>query len=80
MPHSPYHKTVYPQVHDVDSFRRELILHRESYENGERDKERDEQLLDIGEVLVEHCDFLEQKLLDKVHIYLLQGTLPRLLD
>lgn len=76
MPHSPYSQIVYPPIRDLDEFRRDLNGHRVSWENDERDKERDELLLDIGESLIEHCDFLEEKLKIKVRIYLLQSSEP----
>ena len=75
MPHSPYRKTVYPPIQDVDEYRRELIQHRANWECGERDKYLADSLLEIGETLVEHCEFLETKLVIKVRIYLISGTL-----
>lgn len=80
MPHSPYRKTIYPPISNLDEFRQGLAHHRVSWESGERDKQRDELLLDIGEVLVEHCDFLEEKLAIKVIIHLLRGELPALVN
>ncbi len=70
MPHSPYRKIIYPPIGDVDEYRRELIVHRAGEDDGERDKDRAATLLDLGDTLVEHCDFLEEKLDIKVGIYL----------
>jgi len=61
MPQSSYRTIVYPPIQDVDEYRRELIHHRASWENDERDKHRNEATLDIGDVLVGHCDLLEKK-------------------
>ncbi len=77
MPHSPYRKTVYPPIQNVDEYRRELAEHRASWEDDERDKCRDEMLLKIGEILVEHCEFLETKLDIKVLIHLLWALCQR---
>lgn len=68
MPHSPYQTTVYAPINNLDSYRSDLNDHRNSLEDGERDKDRDELLLDIGEKLLEHCEFLEEKLRIKVRI------------
>lgn len=65
MPQSPYHTTVYPPTHDVVEYKRALVRHRASWEDGEREKERDELLLDIGEALAEHCDLLEKSLISR---------------
>ncbi|KAL9607635.1 MAG: hypothetical protein Q9167_007469 [Letrouitia subvulpina] len=62
MPHSPFSETVYAPILDVDEYRRELAQHRASWENDESNEHRDQTLLDIGELLVEHCDFLEAML------------------
>ena len=80
MPQSPYRTTVYPPIQNVDEYKRELNHHRASWEDEERDKYRDEALLVIGEALVEHCNFLEEKLDIKVCIYHFNGTLPSLVD
>ncbi|KAL9043547.1 MAG: hypothetical protein Q9214_003269 [Letrouitia sp. 1 TL-2023] len=74
MPHSPYRKTIYPPISDLDEYKRGITQHRVSLESGERNKYWDEELLDIGELLVEHCDFLNRKLDVKVIIHLLQLT------
>ena len=66
IPQSQYRKTVYPPIQDVDEERRELILHRARWEDGERDKDLVNSLLDIGEWLGEHCEFLETKLNIKI--------------
>ena len=76
MPHSPYRKTVYEPIRNIDEYRNDLSRHRASWEDGERDKYRDEMLLDIGDSLMEQCDFLEGKLGIKVRICPLPGTLP----
>lgn len=71
MPQSPYRTTVYPPIQDVSEFRRDLQRHRVSWDNGDSGSwGGEESLLDIGETLVEHCDFLEEKLHVKVRIYL----------
>ncbi|ERF69901.1 hypothetical protein EPUS_05445 [Endocarpon pusillum Z07020] len=71
MPHSLYLKTVYPPIRNVDEYRQDLARYRAKWEDGEVDMERDEMLLDIGESLVEHFDFLETKLNIKVPTHLL---------
>lgn len=68
MPHSPYQTTVYAPINNLDSYSRDLSHHRNSLEDGEHDKYRDQLLLDIGEKLLEHCEFLEEKLEIKVRI------------
>ena len=70
MPHSPYRTTVYPPIKDLDGFRRDLNQHRADEENGESNKWARGELLEIGETLLEHCDFLEAKLDIKVRICL----------
>lgn len=79
MPQSPYRQTVYPPIQDVDQYRRELILHRASWEDGARDKDLVDSLLDTGERLGEHCEFLETKLDIKVraYLYLWQSAIRR---
>ena len=76
MPHSPYTRTVYPPLQDVDDLRQELNVHRVSWECGDEDKRLVEPLLEVGDDLIEHCDFLEAKLDIKVRIYLISGNLP----
>ena len=70
MPHSPYRQTFH-QPHadgDVDLYKQDLFQHRIGEEQGERDKERSQELLDIGDALVEQCEFLDTKLRIKVRI------------
>ncbi|KAL9131430.1 MAG: hypothetical protein Q9217_000644 [Psora testacea] len=62
MPHSPYRTTIYPPIQDLDEYRRDINKHRAQFENGEADRYAVEELLDLGEPLLEHCDFLETKL------------------
>lgn len=78
MPHSPYRKTVYPPIQDLREYRRKLAHHRASWEQD--DDCQEEILLNIGELLVEHCDFVETKLDIKVPIHLLHGALPILVN
>jgi hypothetical protein len=44
-------------------------------ENGE-DGGWEESLLDIGEVLIEHCEFQKTKLEIKVGVHIAEGILP----
>lgn len=66
MPQSPYRTTVYPPIEHLDSFREILTRQRLSYDDDERDKEAEITLLDVGDDLLAHCDFLETKLNLKV--------------
>lgn len=71
MPQSPYRTTVYPPIQDVSEFRRGLQRHQASWERGVHGSWGGEgSLLNIGKALIEHCDFLEEKLDIKVRIYL----------
>lgn len=71
MPQSPYRTTVYPSLNDLGYCRETLARQRLSYEDGERDKEAKVTLLDVGENLLEHCEFLEAKLDIKVRFHFL---------
>ena len=75
MPHSPYRKTVYPPIRDLGEYERDLREHRSSYENEERDKFAEFALLEIGENLLAHCDFLDTKLGIKVTCRPCQGQM-----
>lgn len=76
MPHSPYTDTVYPPIDDLDEYRRELRQSRSRYEEGlgEKDTYSVDALLDDGDNLLEHCDFLDTKLNIKVRIHLIAAT------
>lgn len=71
----PYSKTVYPPILDLGEYRRELRQSRHNLENGE-DGGWEESLLDIGEVLIEHCEFQKTKLKIKVGVHIAEGILP----
>ena len=73
MPHSPYRETIYEPIKNLGEYRGELNQHRVSYENGDDNDERESALLEIGDLLMEQCGFLDTKLNIKVHIYLLPG-------
>ncbi|KAL8789938.1 MAG: hypothetical protein Q9195_006599 [Heterodermia aff. obscurata] len=62
MPHSPYQTTVYAPIQDLEPFRQNFAREHIRQDNGERDKDAEEMLLQDGESLLEHCDFLETKL------------------
>ncbi|MCJ1246894.1 hypothetical protein MMC30_004105 [Trapelia coarctata] len=59
MPQSPYQQTVYPPIANLESYRYELRKARSRYEDGNR---LEDDTIDIGDLLLEHCDFLEAKL------------------
>lgn len=80
MPHSPYEKTFDPPLSDIHDWKKSLDRHRVEMENDERNKWRDDELLEIGDDLFEQCDFLENKLAIKVLLYLQHGTVPILVD
>lgn len=69
MPLSPYHTVIYPPIHDLEECRRDLRQSRSEYESGECDNYA-EGLLECGENLLEHYDFLDQKLKIKVRVHL----------
>ncbi|KAI9677486.1 MAG: hypothetical protein M1817_006440 [Caeruleum heppii] len=62
MPHSPYRKTVHAPLQDLSQHRHDLIQNRVRFEDGENDKFAEEVLLEIGEDLIQQCDFLADKL------------------
>ncbi|KAF7507692.1 hypothetical protein GJ744_010245 [Endocarpon pusillum] len=64
MPQSPYRTTIYPPIDDVHGYRRDLARQRADWEDGNRVEEG--WLLDAGDELVEHCEFLEAKLAIRV--------------
>jgi hypothetical protein len=69
MPHSPYHDVVYPPIHDLEDYRRDLRQLRSGYERSERNEDTEYLLLECGDSLLEHCDFLNTKLEIKVRVY-----------
>lgn len=77
-PHSPYQKTFYQPLSDrvMDSYREYIEECQRTIDNGERDKEMPQMLVDQGGWLIKQCDFLEEKLMTTVRIYLPHGTLP----
>lgn len=79
MPHSPYtySETIYPPISDLTQYKQDLVYHRVSIENFARDDEREDALLDIGDNLLKHCEFLEGKLNIKVMLW---RGLCRLMD
>ena len=70
MPPSPYRTTICPPITDLESFRQTLRGYRADLDFGELEGESRYVLLDNGEYLLKHCDFLETKLDNKVRIYL----------
>lgn len=64
MPQSPFRKTLYPPIQDLDEFKTDLSKHRWELCQGQ-DVDREE-LLDVGDILFEHCEFLDKKLRTKV--------------
>ena len=72
MPHSPYQKTVYPVIDDLESYQELLRRFRSRFDTGRlmSDMSDTEELLDASECLLEQCEFLEVKLKHKVSITL----------
>ena len=68
MPHFPSHKLVHAPIQNLYVYRQNLGQFQTSIEDGQSDEDRDLGLLGIGELLLEHCDFLEAKLDIKVRI------------
>ncbi|KAL9059065.1 MAG: hypothetical protein Q9206_001663 [Seirophora lacunosa] len=62
MPHSPYQTTVHAAIDDLESYRSALHRIQTSMDDDERDKYRDQELMDLAEPLLEQCEFLEAKL------------------
>jgi hypothetical protein len=69
MPHSPYDDAVYPPIQDLEEYRQDLRKLRSGFEEGERDKHMLHELLQCGESLLAHCDFLDKKLEIKIRVY-----------
>jgi len=65
---SPYHTVINPPIHDLEEYKRDLRQSRSRYESGEPDNYA-EGLFECGENLLEHCDFLDQKLKIKVRVH-----------
>ncbi|EXJ82189.1 hypothetical protein A1O3_06002 [Capronia epimyces CBS 606.96] len=78
MPHSPYTTTVHPPMRDGDllQYEADLHAHRQRLENGESDKVAEEGLLENSEVLLEHCRFLDDKLIIRKRIPIDAGVIP----
>lgn len=66
MPQSPYQKTVYAPIDNLNEYTRDLTRLRVEYDIGDDDDGREITLLDIGDELLDHCRFLEEKLQIKV--------------
>ena len=68
MPHSPYIRQVHPPIsdNDLETFRHDLQRIRWERDDGIDDKFAVDTALNIGEPLLEHCEFLEAKLTIKV--------------
>lgn len=68
MPHSPYTKQVHPPISDneLETFSDSLQRIRYEQEQGRYDEYAVDTPLNIGEALIEHCEFLEAKLKIKV--------------
>lgn len=68
MPHSPYIQPVHPPIIDSDlaTFRHDLQRTRWERDDGIDNKFAVEKLLNIGELVMEQCEFLEAKLMIKV--------------
>ncbi|KAI9677487.1 MAG: hypothetical protein M1817_006441 [Caeruleum heppii] len=62
MPQSPYLKMVHPPISDLGEWKRALVKHRVGYDNEEENDYAEETLLEIGEVVMAQCEFLEDKL------------------
>ncbi|MCJ1246895.1 hypothetical protein MMC30_004106 [Trapelia coarctata] len=68
MPQSPFQELVHPPNMNIEKFRRDLAKARVECEDGARGLD-EEELVDIGEIAFEHCDFLERKLEAKKREY-----------
>ena len=68
-PHSPYTKAIFPPIGDLKSYKQALNHFRADFENQIRNKGAEEDLIGIGEDLLEHCEFLDEKLTVKVRVY-----------
>ena len=68
MPQSPYQITIHPPVQSLGQYREVLARSRVSYEDGTLDRDAEGDLLEAGESLLGHCEFLESKLDVKVRL------------
>lgn len=68
MPHSPYIQPVHPPIIDSDlvTFKHDLQRTRWERDDNMNDKFTVDTLLNIGELVMEQCEFLEAKLTIKV--------------
>ena len=67
MPQSPYCTTIYPPINDLEEYRHDVRQGRIERDQGWVDCTIDS--LGLAESLLEHCDFLEDKLDARVSIY-----------
>lgn len=66
MPHSPLIKAVRAPISLLQRYKTDLGHHRRAIEAGEIDTSREDYLLELGQDLFDHCEFLEDKLDAKV--------------
>ncbi|MCJ1466701.1 hypothetical protein MMC07_005321 [Pseudocyphellaria aurata] len=64
MAHSPVTRVIYPPLNraDLQSYRNDIIVYERRLEEGERDKELPEVLMNDVSTLVDYAEFLEYKL------------------
>ena len=66
MANSPYLKTINPPIQDLDYYSALVREYRAELDRGENNKYAQTELTDMAEHLLEHCDFLIEKLSIKV--------------
>jgi hypothetical protein len=66
MANSPYVKTVHPPIQDLDQYFTLVREYRAECDRGENNKYAQAELTDTAEELLEHCEFLIEKLNIKV--------------
>lgn len=66
MPHSPYTQTVAPPVYDLELYEARLRSARVKFVEHELEYYDTEDFLVMAEDLLEHCQFLDTKLVIKV--------------
>lgn len=66
MAESPYLKTVYPPIKDLDNYVARVREFRVECDRGENNKYAQTELTDIAEAFLEQCDFLIEKMGIKV--------------
>ena len=68
MAHSPYQTNVYPPIRNLAQHREILACSRDSYDDRKGLEDGGGDLLETGEALLKHCDFLARKLEIKVRV------------